>query len=119
MTRPEGQTQSTAETVSPAGHETGNLDHGSVRRSIIHRSVVPGVDVTAKENEFVTSTNREGGDQDGCLAPTDLDLCVNPHSSLTLLNRRTDGNAALVGHREDWCTGKLGTFLRIRAPPDR
>src|SRR5947209_19602008 len=89
MTRPERQTQSPPETLSPAGYETGDLDHGGICRSIVHCSPIPGVKVTAEEHEIITHRDSQRGNQNGRLSPSGVDVGRDANTTVAALDRRS------------------------------
>ena len=71
--RPEGEAQATAQIALPRAEQPPDLDHRRVGGAVVHRAVVPGVDVPAEEDEAILLAADLGG-QDRDRAPAGIDL---------------------------------------------
>ncbi len=86
---PEREPDAPAERVAPAGEQPRHLQHGRVRSPVVHRAVVPRVDVAGEQQEPVLVTPRQLADQMRNRHPARADPRGHPHAHRAARQQRT------------------------------
>src|SRR3954462_53665 len=117
MTPPECDPEPTSQPLPPSGHKARDLDHRGICRPVVHRPVMPGVDMTAEKHVIRIAGDRERGHQDRCLPPTGRDFGPNTDVTLTYRYRVPNGPPPVGGDRDNGRPGEVRPPRGVGASP--
>ena len=119
VSRPEGEADAASERVTPRAQQPRDLEHRRVGGGVVHRAVMPGIDVTREEHEAILDASGQRGHQMRNRHPPGAHARGESHAQRTVRQVRPQPLAVVAENRQTRRGGDPPGRLGRRSAPDR